>query len=491
MTEYGGPAAGLHTRVASDVGLRSARGMILLAMMVSTGLVAIDSTIIATAVPSIVRDLGSFSSFPWLFSTYLLASAVTVPVYSKLADTIGRKPLLLFGIALFLLGSVLAGVAWSMPALIVARAVQGLGAGAVQPIALTVIGDIYTLEERARVQGYLASVWAIASVVGPTLGGLFAQLGIWRGIFWVNIPLGIAAAWLLTRNFHESVDKRRHRIDYAGAATLTGATTLLMLGILEGGDAWAWNSPTSIAVFGAGAVLLIAFAFVELRAAEPVLPLGLFRRRIVSSTTLLGFGVGMGLAGLTAFIPTYLEVGTGASPLVAGLALATFTIGWPLAAATAGRLYLRWSFRATSTLGGVVVVAGTTVLALLGHSPSIVSVAVVCFFIGMGFGYAAVPSLVAVQSSVDWSERAVITGSNMFARSMGQSLGAAVLGAIANGIIAGLGGDSHDPQTIVVASTAVFAAVAVIAVLILVSAIAMPRRVDLVGVAPTPAVTVD
>ena len=448
-------------------------------MMVSTGLVAIDSTIIATAVPSIVRDLGSFSSFPWLFSVYLLASAVTVPVYSKLADTIGRKPLLLFGIAVFLLGSVLAGVAWSMPVLIVARAVQGLGAGAIGPIALTVIGDIYTLEERARVQGYMASVWAISAVAGPTLGGLFAQFGIWRGIFWVNLPLGIAAGWLLMRHFHENVQRRTHRIDYAGAAMLTGATTLLMLGILEGGDAWAWNSPASFAIFGVGAALLVAFVFIELRAAEPVLPLSLFRRRIVTSTTLLGFGVGMGIAGLTAFIPTYLEVGTGAPPVVAGLALATFTIGWPLAAATAGRLYLRWGFRRISILGGIVLVGGGTVLALLGHSPSVVSVAVVCFFIGMGFGYAAVPSLVAVQSSVDWSERGVVTGSNMFARSMGQSLGAAVLGAIANAIIFDLGGDAHDPHTIVVASTAVFAAVAVIAVGILAAAIVMPRRVEL------------
>lgn len=457
-------------------------------MMVSTALIAIDATILATAVPSVVRDLGSFSSFPWLFSIYMLASAVTVPVYSKLADTIGRKPLLLFGIALFLLGSVLAGLAWSMPLLIISRAVQGLGAGAIGPMAMTVIGDIYTLEERARVQGYMASVWAIASVVGPTLGGLFAQFGFWRGIFWVNIPLGLAAAWLLVRNFHESIEKRHHRIDYAGAATLTGSMTLLMLGVLEGGDAWAWNSPASLTVFGVGAALLVAFVLIELRAAEPVLPLGLFRRRIVTSTSLLGFGVGMGLAGLTAFIPTYLEVGTGASPIVAGLALATFTIGWPLAAATAGRLYLRWGFRATATLGGIIVVVGATVLALLGHSPSTVSVAVVCFFIGMGFGYSAVPSLVAVQSSVDWNERGVVTGANVFSRSLGQALGAAVLGAIANAIIFQLGGDAHDPHTIVAASTAVFAAVAVIALIILASALAMPRKVELVGIAGESAV---
>jgi EmrB/QacA subfamily drug resistance transporter len=451
--------------------------------MVATGLVAIDSTIIATAVPSIVNDLGSFSSFPWLFSVYLLTSAVTVPVYSKLADTVGRRPVLLFGIAVFLLGSILAGVAWSMPALIIARAVQGIGAGAILPLSITIVGDIYTIEERARVQGYIASVWAIAAVVGPTLGGVFAQLGIWRGIFLVNIPLCIAAVWMLLRNFRESVVRRRHRIDYAGAALLTAAMTLIMVGVLEGGTAWAWNSPASIAIFAGGAVLLALFALVEHRASEPVLPLSMFRRRIISSTTVLGFGIGIGLVGLTAFIPTYLEVGTGASPLVAGLALATFTIGWPVAAALAGRFYLRIGFRNTSIMGGLLVVAGTVVLAVLAPHPSVALVAISCFFIGAGFGFAAVPSLVAAQSSVDWSERGVVTGANMFSRSLGQSLGAAILGAIANAIIVGMGGNAHDPHTMVTASVAVFSAVAVIAVGILLSALWMPRVVTIVDIA--------
>jgi EmrB/QacA subfamily drug resistance transporter len=467
--------------VANDIGLRSERGAILLAVMVATGLVAIDSTIIATAVPSIVDDLGSFSSFPWLFSVYLLTSAVTVPVYSKLADTIGRRPVLLFGISVFLLGSILAGVAWSMPALIIARAVQGIGAGAILPLSITIVGDIYTIEERARVQGYIASVWAIAAVVGPTLGGIFAQLGIWRGIFLVNIPLCIAAGWLLIRNFRETVERRKHKVDYVGAALLTASMTLLMLGVLEGGTAWAWSSPASIGIFAGGAVLLAVFVIVEHRVSEPVLPLSIFRRRIISSTTVLGFAIGVGLVGLTAFIPTYLEVGTGASPLVAGLALATFTIGWPIAAALAGRFYLRWGFRATSIGGGLLVLAGTVVLALLAPHPSVALVAVSCFFIGAGFGFAAVPSLVAAQSSVEWSERGVVTGANMFARSLGQALGAAILGAIANSIIAGMGGDAHDSHTIITASVAVFIGVAVVALAILLSAIWMPKVVQVVA----------
>jgi MFS family permease len=206
---------------SEGVGLRSERGPILLAIMVSTGVIAIDATILATAVPSVVKDLGEFSLFPWLFSVYLLAQAVSVPIYAKLADTIGRKPLMLFGIGLFLLGSILCGFAWSMPALIAFRAVQGLGAGAVQPMSITIAGDIYSVAERAKAQGYIASVWAISSVVGPTLGGIFSQLNIWRWIFFVNIPLCLLAATLIYRNFHEKVERSRHRIDYLGSILLT------------------------------------------------------------------------------------------------------------------------------------------------------------------------------------------------------------------------------------------------------------------------------
>ena len=470
------PPAGFQWKMTSSVGLRSERGPILLAVMMSTGLVAIDSTIIATAVPAIVADVGGFSSFPWLFSVYLLASAVTVPVYSKLADTIGRKPVILFGIGVFLLGSVLCGIAWSMPALIAFRAVQGIGAGAILPITITMVGDIYTLEERARVQGYVASVWAVASVVGPTLGGVFAQLEVWRGIFLVNVPLCLVAAYLIARNFKERVERRAHRVDYAGAALLTVSMTLLILGVLEGGNAWEWTSPVSIGVFAGGTALFVAFVLVERRAAEPVLPLTLFRRPIISTTTLLGLGIGAGLIGLTAFVPTYLVVGTGASPLVAGLALATFTIGWPIAAALSGRLYLRYGFRATAILGGVLVVVGTATLAALASNPTIAMVAITCFFIGAGFGFVAVPTLVAAQTSVGWDERAVVTGTNLFSRSIGQALGVAVLGAVANAVIAGRGGDVTDPATIISASTAVFVGVAIVAVLILVGAALMPRE---------------
>ena len=298
--------------VSASVGFRSERGPILVSLMLSTSLVALDSTIVATAVPSIVDDLGGFAEFPWLFSVYLLAQAVSVPVYGKLADLFGRKPIMLFGIGLFLLGSVLCGFAWNMPALIAFRAVQGLGAGAVQPMSVTIAGDIYTLAERAKAQGYLASVWAISAVVGPTLGGVFSEYLTWRWIFFVNIPLCALAAWMLIRRFHEPARERvRRKIDYLGSITLTTGCTLLILGLLEGGQQWAWASPTSIAILAAGALLIVVFVMVQRRAAEPVLPMWVFTRRVLLASAVIALLVGAVLLGLTTYVPDLRADGAG------------------------------------------------------------------------------------------------------------------------------------------------------------------------------------
>jgi EmrB/QacA subfamily drug resistance transporter len=450
--------------------------------MVSTGLIAIDATILATAVPSIVHDVGGFAQFPWLFSVYLLAQAVSVSVYAKLADTVGRKPIMLVGIGLFLAGSVLCGLAWSMTALIAFRAVQGLGAGAVAPIAITIAGDIYTVAERATAQGYIASVWAISSVVGPTLGGVFSELGLWRWIFLVNVPLCLLAAGLILRNFHETVQRAEHHVDYLGAVLLTNGMTLVIHGVLEGGQAWAWASPISIAVFAAGAVLLAGFALVERRAAEPVLPPWVLRRRLLATTTALALGVGVILIGLTSYVPTYLEYALGVEPLVAGLALAALTVGWPISASLSGRLfYLRFGFRPTILIGLGLTVVGTGALALLAHTPSVAVVAITCFVTGLGLGLVASPSLIAAQASVAWDERGVTTGANMFARSIGSAVGAAVLGAVANGVIAASGRPATDPVAATDAGAAVFLAVLVAAVLTVVAGLLMPKVDAAVG----------
>jgi EmrB/QacA subfamily drug resistance transporter len=463
--------------VSSGVGFRSERGPVLIGIMLSTALVAIDGTVIATAVPSIVGSLGGFAEFPWLFSVYLLAQAVTVPVYGKLADVFGRKPVMLFGIGLFLVGSILCGAAWSMGALIAFRAVQGLGAGAVQPMAMTIVGDLYSLQERAKVQGYIASVWAISSVVGPTLGGVFSEYVSWRWIFFVNIPLCLVAAASIGLRFAEQVEKRRPRIDYAGAGVLTVALTLLILGLLEGGQTWAWGSPQSVGVLASGVVLLVAFVAIERRAADPVVPLQLLRNRLLVSTNLVAACVGAVLIGLTSYVPTFVQDVLGTGPLVAGFALAALTLGWPISASQSGRVYLRIGFRLTALIGALVVVLGSALLLLLGGSSSVGQVAATVFVIGLGMGFAAAPTLIAAQAAASWQQRGVVTGTNMFFRSAGSAVGVAVFGAIVNATLgrAAVATDRVAPSALTTAVHHVFLGTAVLALAMAVAVLLMPR----------------
>jgi len=500
-------------KARTAVGLRSERGPILGAVMLATALVAIDSTILAAAVPAIVTDLGGFTQFPWLFSIYLLAQAVSVPIYGKLADSVGRKPVMLTGVGLFLLGSVLCGFAWSMPLLIAARAVQGLGAGATLPMSMTIVGDIYTVEERARVQGFIASVWGMASIVGPTLGGLFSEYLSWRWIFFVNLPIGALAVVMLVRHLHEDVVRRRHRIDYAGATLLAVGGSLLVLALLQGGHSWAWDSAQSLTLLGASAAALVAFVVVQRRAAEPILPLWIFRHRIMVGANLVSLLVGAVLIGLTSYIPTFAQGVLGFGALLSGFALAAMTIGWPIAAGTAGRLYMRLGFRDTSLIGTAFIIAGGLLLLTIGESSSLWLVAAYTFVVGIGLGYTASPTLVAVQSVVGWQSRGVVTGTNMFARSVGSAVGVAIFGAIANASLAarfthppaGASGDLPrtaddaalvlDPHSgatdsvrefvraaLTTATHHVFVGVAILAVAMLAAVLLMPRKAEPIDV---------
>jgi len=450
--------------------------------MLSVALVALDSTILATAVPSIVDDLGGFSSFPWLFSIFLLAQAVSVPIFAKLSDLVGRKPIMLVGVGTFVLGSIGCGLAWSMPALIAFRALQGLGAGAVQPMAMTIIGDLYTVAERAKVQGYVASVWASSSVVGPTLGGLFVDFADWRWIFFLNVPLGAVAAWFLVRRFSEQVEQPdRPKLDLAGAGLLTAGSSLLILALLQGGVSWAWSSAPSLVLFGLSAVLLIAFTLVERRAAEPVLPGWIFRSRLLNATNLAALAVGVMLIGLVSYIPLYAQGVLGTSALVGGFAVAALTLGWPLAASYAGRIYLRIGFRATALIGAVVLVGGAVMLWLISPQSSVWQLAATCFVVGLGLGLCAAPTLIAAQAAVDWSRRGVVTGTNMFARSIGSALGIAAFGAIANASLSTrIGGHattaaSIPPEALDPALHQVFVGSAVVAAVLLLAVAIMPR----------------
>jgi EmrB/QacA subfamily drug resistance transporter len=501
------------------VGLTSERGPILVALMLSTALVALDSTIIATAVPSIVRDVGGFTAFPWLFSGYLLTQAVTVPLYGRFADVVGRRPVLLLGIGLFLLGSVLCGVAPTMPVLIAARAVQGLGAGAVQPIAITIAGDLYTVEERARVQGYLASVWGASSVIGPSLGGLFSEYLSWRWIFFVNLPIGALAVWMLRRHLHEQVVRRRHHIDYLGAIGLTVGCSVLILALLEGGVSWPWISPAGVGLPVLGVLLLAGFVAVERRVREPVLPMWVFTRRVLLGGNLTGVAVGALLIGLSSYVPTYVQGVLGTGPLVAGFAVAALSVGWPIAASLSGRIYLRIGFRDTALLGTVAVVLGVLACLALTAASSVALVAGACFVVGVGLGLCNSPTVVAVQSVVGWDRRGVVTATTMFSRSVGSALGVAVFGAAVNGTIsarlahppAELAGRLPAPQDAATAvlerrtqglppgalpylrdvlfdaTHTVFAGMVVAAVLIVGAVLLMPRRTEPLTFPPDPA----
>ncbi|AEG44673.1 major facilitator superfamily MFS_1 [Isoptericola variabilis 225] len=458
-----------------DVGLRSERGPILLSLMLATALVALDATIIATASAVIARDLGGFEQVPWLFSTYLLAQAVSTPLYGRLADILGRKRLMLVGVGLFFVGSVLCGAAWSMGALIAGRVLQGLGAGAVMPVSMTITSDIYTIEERARTQGYLASVWAVSSVVGPTLGGVFSEFLSWRWIFFVNVPLCVLAAWMLVRSYHESpLDGEREPIDYLGAALLAGGSTLLLLGLLEGGSTWAWDSPASLGIFGAAALLLATFLARSRRTSHPLLDVTILRRRVVGASTAVSLLVGVIVLGLSTYVPIYAQGVLGWGPLVAGFALAALTLGWPLSASNAGHLYLRIGFRLTAVIGSVVVLTGTSLALLLDAGSPIGGVAALCFVVGVGMGLTAVPTLIAAQSSARFTERGAVTGTNMFARSLGSAVGVAVCGAIVNAHTTIAADGTPEGPGLMTAMRLVFLVLAACAAVLLVSAALMP-----------------
>jgi multidrug resistance protein len=411
------------------------RTPVLVALILSMALVAMDTTIVATAIPQVVGDLGGFSMVGWVFSVYLLAQTVTIPIYGKLADSYGRKPVLIVGVTLFLIGSLLSAMSWDMIALIAFRTLQGLGAGSIGATVNTIAGDLYTVEERGRIQGYLASVWGIAAVVAPAIGGLFAQYASWRWIFLVNLPIGTLALMLILRRLHEQVERRHHRIDYAGASLLLISAGLLIFGLLQGGVAWPWASTASVMTFLAASIAGIAAVLVERRASEPVLPLWLWTRRLTAGSYVATMTAGLMVIGLSVYLPNWAQTVLGLSPVAAGFVLAVMSLTWPLASGLSSRLYMRVGFRDTALIGSAFAVAGGVVFSTLGLHAAVWQPVLGSALLGAGMGLIVSPLIVGLQNTVGWSERGVITGGAMFARFLGQSIGAAVFGAITNSVL--------------------------------------------------------
>jgi EmrB/QacA subfamily drug resistance transporter len=416
--------------------------------MLSIFLVALDGTIVSTAMPTIAGDLNGFSLYAWVPSIYLLTSAVTTPLYGKISDLFGRKTVLFFGIGVFLLGSITSGAAPNMQALIIFRGVQGLGAGAVFPVTTTIIGDIFSLEQRARMQGIFSSMWGISSVLGPLLGGTLVDNVGWRWIFYLNLPVGIVAVVLIALFFHERLTPRQHRLDIAGATLLTASLSASLLFLIEGGVEWGWVSWQSAALIAIALVAIAVFIRQERRAPEPVLPLDLFNSRIIAVSTVGGFFLGIVMISVSFEVPLYIQGVLGQDAVHAGLALAPMSIGWPLAAAVSGRLALRYGYRIPAVVGVIVDVIGVSLLLTLGLSGGFLTAMVLGFFIGAGLGLSTTPTLVAVQSAVAWARRGVATSTTMFMRNFGQVVGLAVMGAIINNSTSSIRGSASTNQAL-------------------------------------------
>ncbi|MGD7054659.1 MDR family MFS transporter [Sutcliffiella horikoshii] len=411
---------------------KTKKPLVLAAIMLAMFMAAIEATIVSTAMPAIAADLGGFSLYSWVFSSYLLMNAVTVLIYGKLSDLFGRKPILTFGIIVFLIGSLLCGMATSIEMLIVFRFIQGFGAGAVMPIASTIVGDMYTKEERAKIQGYLSSVWGISAILGPAIGGLLVQYVSWRFVFWVNIPLGILAIIGLYLFLHEGVEKKKHSIDYAGAGLLFVSVSSFMLVMVEGGVRWEWISAPVFSLISLSLITFIFFILQEKRAKDPMMPFDIWQERsiLIANTTSLTTGVM--LIGISSFLPAFVQGVMERPPIVAGFTLTTMSIGWPIAAMIAGRLLLKIGFRTTSIIGGVALILGSIIFRTLSPDDGPVWAAFGSFMIGVGMGFSTTAFIVSIQSTVPWQKRGVATASNMFMRTLGSTIGAALLGGILN-----------------------------------------------------------
>ncbi|MEU8973099.1 MFS transporter [Streptomyces monashensis] len=438
------------------------RGAVVAALMLSMALAALDSTIVSTAVPQIVGDLGGFSVFSWLFSGYLLAVTVSLPVYGKLSDTFGRKPVLVVGSAVFLLGSLLCAAAWNMAALIAFRVVQGLGGGALQGTVQTLAADLYPLQERPKIQSKLSTVWAVSAVAGPGLGGLLAAYADWRWIFLVNLPIGAAALWLVVRHLHEparelprsaeeagGADKRvRARVDWTGALAVFAAGGVLLTALVQGGVAWPWLSAPSLALFAAGLALTGAVVWVERRAAQPIIPGWVWRRRTIAAVNLALGALGLLMVAPSVFLPTYAQSVLGLAPVAAGFVLSVWTLSWPVSAALSQHVYRRIGFRDTALLGIGLATLILFAFPFLPYPGSWWQPTLLMLLLGGALGLFQLPLIVGVQSTVGWSERGTTTASVLFCRQTGQTLGASLFGAVANGVLAARLGGAGDLDSV-------------------------------------------
>jgi EmrB/QacA subfamily drug resistance transporter len=395
------------------------RPLILAACMAASFMAAVEATIMATAMPSIAADLGGFDLFAWAFSAYMLAQAATIPIYGRLADIYGRRRVFYAGAGLFLLGSTLCGFSHTMLQLIAFRALQGLGAGGVQPIANTIVGDIYTPVERARVQGMLSGVFGVSAIIGPSLGAFIVQYGDWPLVFWINIPVGIAAIIMIALFLPEHAAPRQRQVDYLGSVLLMMKGTSLA-------------ATTALALITVLIVTCITLALHERRAAEPMLPLELWRNPVIVSSNIGSLTTGILMMGVTAYLPTYVQGEMGHGPDASAIILALMSVVWVLGSTAAGLLLPRTTYRQITMLGAVLLIIGAGVLIAMTPQSGPMWAGIGAIVIGVGMGFCNTTFMISVQTSVAWQQRGAATSSTMFLRFLGQSLGAALFAAVIN-----------------------------------------------------------
>jgi EmrB/QacA subfamily drug resistance transporter len=402
---------------------RTSRPLTVVALLLGLFLAAMEMTVVSTAMPTVVAELGGLPLYAWAFAAYMLATTVTVPIWGKLADLRGRKPVLLAGIGLFLAGSLACGLAGSMSSLIAWRALQGLGAGAMQPVTFTIIGDLFDVRERGRMQGLFGAVWGIAGLAGPFVGGALVHSVGWRWVFWVNVPFGLASAAVLAVAYHERAERHPHRLDVAGAALLSVA---VVAALLAGRSRAAGLAAVPVALAATA-----AFLAVERRAREPLLPLDLFSQRVVAVASAAGALMGAAMFATVTYVPLFVQSVLGRGPTAAGGAIAPMALGWPVASAISGRLVPRLGYRPL-LLAGFATSAAAALAAAAALRPGVPLPLVqgLMAAYGAGLGIANPPLLIAVQTSVAWNRRGVATASTLFFRTIGGTLAVGLLGAV-------------------------------------------------------------
>lgn len=409
---------------------RERRWAVTAGVLLGMFLAALEATVVGTAMPTIISSLGGMDRYSWVISAYLLTGTVTVPIWGKLSDIYGRRPLYLAGVATFLIGSALSGSAQTMTQLIIYRSIQGLGAGALVPLSLTINGDIFTLQERTRIQGLFSGMWGLASIIGPLAGGFITDNLTWRWVFYINIPFGLAAATVVGIALKEPKRTEHPVIDYAGAAWLTLSITALLVALIESAHPEMWTSPLMIGSIAATILFGALFIYAERRAVEPIVPFSLFRNRMVAVGSITSFLTGIAMFGSITFVPLLVQGAMGGTATEAGSVLTPLLLGWVLLAIIGGRLMLRVGYRPTVIAGLALLTVSFAVLSTFGRGTPRWMLLADMALMGSGMGLVMLALLITIQNSVERRVLGVATSLQQFSRSIGGAVGVAVIGAV-------------------------------------------------------------